>query len=53
VHTNVWDAWDPNPDIREWVRGLETGDVLEVFAMAIFRGWENHVFAVEIDLYCA
>jgi hypothetical protein len=52
-HTNTWDVRDPIPWINEWLRGLEVGDVVEVFAMAQYPGWRNYVEFVEIELCCA
>lgn len=52
-HTNTWDVRDPIPWITEWLRGLEVGDVVEVFAMAKYPGWKNYVEFVEVELHCA
>ena len=52
-HTNTWDVRDPIPWINEWLRGLEIGDVVEVFAMANYPGWRNYVEFVEVELHCA
>jgi hypothetical protein len=37
----------------EYVRGLGLGDVVTVWGKARFRGWENHVEQVKVDLYWA
>jgi hypothetical protein len=52
-HTNTWDVRDPIPWINEWLRALEVGDVIEVFAQAKYPGWRNYVESVEVELYCA
>jgi hypothetical protein len=32
-----------DPDVKDWVAALESGDVVKVFPRAIFPGWKNYI----------
>ncbi|KAJ6482446.1 hypothetical protein C8R45DRAFT_1001490 [Mycena sanguinolenta] len=52
VHRNVWvndnTTWRA---ISDWMGTFRAGDILEVYAKAMYPGWQNHVNFVEIVAY--
>lgn len=58
VHRTQWDnsLHDGSPEdaqLLEWMSSIAGGQEVSVFARAQFRGWENHVHRVIIEVYCA
>ncbi|KAK4973954.1 hypothetical protein LTR28_011157 [Elasticomyces elasticus] len=55
THTIAWpDDESPGQSegaTRDWVRGLATGDQIEVNACARFDGWMNYVRRVRVDVF--
>jgi hypothetical protein len=50
THVNVWNAQDPDPEIRELLASLRPGDSVQVYSKAAFAGWANFVRRVEIEI---
>jgi hypothetical protein len=49
-HSVVWDDTDPTPGVREWLKAVDNGDTIVVYARAV-KGWGNVVDRVEVDAY--
>lgn len=50
THVNVWNAQDPDPEIREILASLRPGDCVQVYSKAAFVGWANFIRRVEIEI---
>ena len=47
----IWDVRDGTPGLKEWLSGLEGGDVLHVYPKAYQYGWRNCVQGVVITVF--
>ena len=50
THRIQWSPSSEDPDISEWVNGLEVGDKIIVRGWAKYPGWMNFVTSVEVDV---
>jgi len=53
TRTISWDLDSDDREIREWMVGLERGQIVDLLACAKYPGWTNHVRAASIDVYVA
>ncbi|KAJ7265516.1 hypothetical protein C8J57DRAFT_389721 [Mycena rebaudengoi] len=53
VHRNVWasDNASWHTVMSDWMGTFRAGDIVEVYAKAMYPGWENHVDSVEVVAY--
>ncbi|KAJ7821943.1 hypothetical protein B0H14DRAFT_3732865, partial [Mycena olivaceomarginata] len=49
-HRNVW-VHDGPTAISDWMHTFRSGDVVEVYPRAMYKGWVNHVYAIEVVAY--
>jgi hypothetical protein len=49
INRQIWDV--RNAAKKEWLLALKPGDVIQVFAKAKYRGWQNYVRYMRIELY--
>ena len=50
THVNVWNAQDPDPEVRVLLATLRPGDCVQVYSKAAFAGWANFIRRVEIEI---
>jgi hypothetical protein len=53
VHRKVWSRDACLPAIADWMGMFRSGDMLDIYAMARYPGWENHVYGVKVVAYVA
>ncbi|KAF8214398.1 hypothetical protein K438DRAFT_1956475 [Mycena galopus ATCC 62051] len=53
VHRKVWSRHASLPAIADWMGMFRSGDMLDIYAMARYPGWENHVYGVKVVAYVA
>ncbi|KAI5888570.1 uncharacterized protein SCHCODRAFT_02587820 [Schizophyllum commune H4-8] len=51
LHTNTWSFDTPDPELQEWLRGMQGGRFLQLIARAQYQGWVNHVYSAEIRVF--
>jgi hypothetical protein len=52
-HTNVWDVREIGAGLQEWLQSLESGQIIEVYARALYPGWQNIVEFAEVEVQCS
>jgi hypothetical protein len=52
THVVCWDINNiaADPDVKDWVAALKSGDVVKVFPRAISPGWKNYIRRVVIEI---
>ena len=50
LHINMWSRHGTH---RGLIKSLQKGDFLEIVPWALYKGWENHVLAVKLEIYTA
>ena len=50
VHINVFACAGPDPERNEWTRALRRGDRVQLYAKAMFPGWQNYVQEAKITI---
>ncbi|KAF8178375.1 hypothetical protein K438DRAFT_2021987 [Mycena galopus ATCC 62051] len=53
VHRKVWSRHAALPAIADWMGMFRSGDMLDIYAMTRYPGWENHVYGVKVVAYVA
>ncbi|KAI0095420.1 heterokaryon incompatibility protein-domain-containing protein [Hypoxylon sp. NC0597] len=52
-HEVIWNADSESPSIREWVRSIRGGDIIQLIPKAQWAGWINFVREAEIEVRCS
>lgn len=47
---NTFDYADPDQERRDWVQALRPGDRVQLYALAMYPGWQNFVQRAEITI---
>ncbi|KAH7145402.1 heterokaryon incompatibility protein-domain-containing protein [Dactylonectria estremocensis] len=47
-HENVWDSASGDDAQQRFVEGIKAGDTISIIPVAIFQGWVNFIYEIEI-----
>ncbi|KAL8791968.1 MAG: hypothetical protein Q9195_005457 [Heterodermia aff. obscurata] len=50
THVNVLDCDEGNQGRSDWVKSLQPGDRIQLYAVAMYPGWQNYVQEAEITI---
>ena len=50
THVNTFDCIGPNQERRQWVDGLRPGSRIQLYATAMYPGWQNYVQKAAITI---